>query len=514
MPVRKHVRQKEDKILRAGMGSVWPLLIFFACLALYAATAQRGVSWQDSGIFQHRVVTGTYTDMGGGGLAVMHPFYLKAARLFCLCFPHAMRVYAINLFSGAGMALAAALLFALVRRLTGSVPAALAAAVTLGLAHMAWWLATIAEVYTWSLAFLLAELLCALRVCLAPSGEARQRAWLVLMFLNGMHASLHNVAFLNLPVYGILWLSHVREDRPPPRLTLARAGFCAVFWLAGAALLVGMVARDLGQTRSLSATLKSLLVGARYGATVMGSGGVNLRLAAGNMALAAVSFASPCWLCVVKIGKGAPDRRVFRFVLLALTVIQTLFWIRYFVPDQATFVLPTLGLGAVWLGLGAARCKVRVVLMGLAIGVMMQVAGPLVLARMAQGRIPRARVLPFRDEARYWLVPWKHNERSAQQFVEAVDRQLGAGDLLFGDLTAVNPIVVARAAGMINGKWRLVSEWTGESLEETITVINKTMLDGGSAYVVSAAPGYTAVVLLDNHDFEPEGVLWRMIKKQ
>jgi len=489
-------------------------LVGLVALAVYAVTAQRGVSWQDSGIFQHRVVTGTYTDLGDGGLAVVHPWYLKSARLFCMAFPQSLQVYAVNLYSGVGMALAVTLVFILTRLLTGSALAAIVAAVTLGLTHMGWWLATIAEVYTWSLAFLFAELLCVLRLCLAPSDIVRQRAWCLLMFLNGMHASLHNVAFLNLPVYGVLWLVYVRENQLPLRQTFTRACLCAVCWLAGASLLVIMVVSDLSQTRSLVATLTSLLVGGRYGAAVMGAGGVNLRLAAGNMALTAVSFASPCWLCVVKIAKGTSGGNVFKRVLLALTVIQALFWVRYFVPDQATFVLPTLGFGAVWLGLGAASFHKRTVCVLLALGCVSQVVVPWALVVAARPHMARLRSLPFRDEARYWLVPWKHDERSAQRFAEEVEGKLGKGDVLIGDLTAVSPLAAARAAGMIAGEWRLVSEWSGESVEETFEITEKTLHEGGRVYVVSPVAGYAPTAILERFGFVREGVLWRMREKR
>ena len=488
--------------------------VFFFFLCLYGLTAQRGVSWQDSGIFQHRVLTGTFTDLSCGGLAVVHPWYLASARLFCLCFPEPWRLYAVNAFSGLGLAVALVLLSVLVRRLTGSKYAALAAVVTLGLAQMAWWLATVAEVYTWSLAFLFAELLCLLRVCEANSHLGRSVGWCVLLAVNGMHASLHNVAFLNLPAYAVLWLVQMRASVSRPGQAAGFACTCAACWLAGAALLVVMVVRDIGQSHSVVTTLKSLLVGTGYGATVLGTGGVNLRLALGNLALSAVSFASPCWAFAFFARKGCSCGRMFGRALLALTVIHALFWVRYFVPDQATFVLPTLGLGAVWLGIGAAAFRKKAVLAVLAAGVVCQVALPPLLAHVAGKRAARTRALPFRNEARYWLVPWKHNEHSAQQFAEAVDKQLGAGDVLIGDLTAVNPIVAARAVGDVSGAWRLVSGWSGETDEDAAAIVEQALFSKGRVFVVSPVVGYTQGSLLRDHDFEKAGVLWRVKKRK
>lgn len=502
-------------------GGVLAAAVFVLFVALYAATAQRGVSWQDSGIFQHRVVTGTFAHLGGGGLAVVHPWYLLCGRVFCNCFPEALRIYAVNLFSGVGAASALALLSVLVLQLTGRRVAAVAAVVTLGLAHIVWWLATIAEVYTWSLAFLFAELLCLLQVC---RGGGR-RWWWVLAAVNGCHASLHNVAFLNLPIYGVLWLVQAVErwraegrGRQVWYQLLREAIVCAVAWMVGACLLVIMVARELGETQAVVATIKSLLVGTGYGGAVMGTGGLEMKLAVANLALALVSVVNPSWVFVIfgarlsqgARGGGAAEGVAFRRALLGLTVAQALFWIRYFVPDQATFVLPTLGLGAVWLGLGAARCRTRWVVAVLALGVGCQVAMPPLLARVARPYAVRMRELPFRDEATYWLVPWKQSESSAQRFTAAVRETLRENDLLVGDLTAVNPLVADSIFKPLH--FRLVSGWTGESAAETLELIEETLSSGGRVFVVSPLLRYTLGSILERYEFEREGVVWRVKK--
>ncbi|HPC49530.1 MAG TPA: hypothetical protein PL016_05310 [Kiritimatiellia bacterium] len=508
-------RSDECKSGRGGWALGLCALVGLVALVVYAATAQRGVSWQDSGHFQHYVLTGTFTNLGGGGLAVVHPWYLKTAHWFCLCFPATWRLTAVNAYSGVGAAVALALCALLLLQLTQRVTAVAAGVITLGLAHMVWWLATVAEVYTWSLAFLFAELLCLLRVCRAESETSWRYAWYGLLFLNGMHASLHNAAFLNLPVYGALWLFSRSTAQPQGWGRVWFGLFCAFSWLVGAVLLVAMVLHELGAGNSLLATLQSLLVGDRYGAIVLGIGGVDLRLALANLALAGVSFISPCWLfAFASVRQPCCDGKLFRRALLALTAIQAFFWIRYFVPDQATFVVPTLGLAAVWLGMGAARCQGRSVATLLAIGVCMQILLPPVLAQTTQRFAVRARLLPFRDEARYWLVPWKHNERSAQQFVEAVDQQLSEGDLLIGDLTAVNPIMAAWAAKTVSSACQLLSEWAGETEAEKLARAEAALSEGRRAYVISPVPGYAPAAILERFDFVREGVLWRIKEKR
>ncbi len=64
--------------------SLCVLWFFVACsgFVLYALTAQQGVSWQDSGMLQFRIVTGDY--IGNLGLALAHPLYIAIGRLFLL----------------------------------------------------------------------------------------------------------------------------------------------------------------------------------------------------------------------------------------------------------------------------------------------------------------------------------------------------------------------------------------------------------------------------------------------
>ena len=498
------------EMTRTHRWCVMPLALAIGVITfiVYAWTAQRGISWQDSGVFQARILTGQEMDLGGG-LAVVHPWYLTAAKAFCFGFSGDAKIWAVNAFSGLGLAVAVTMLFGVIRQLTGNSLAALVAAVTLGLAHMAWWLATIAEVYTWSLAFLMTELLCLIQV--VKKGDYKW--WMMLAFVNGMHASLHNVAFLNLPVYGIVWGWQAIKRT---RRWWDWIGGAAV-WCVGASLLLAMVWSDWRAHGDLIATLKSLLFGSVWQNIVLGVGKPSFRLILANLSLAMVSMLSPCWLFA---GTGwrwnDAGSRAWCWVLLGMTVTHGFFWVRYFVPDQATFVLPTLGLCAVWVGMGAARYGRRVLLAALACGIVCQVVSPLVLVEIAKAHVARARTLPFRDEAKYWLIPWKHNENSACQFVKEVDRQLANGDMLIADLTAVTAIMAGRTAGIIKGDWH-VGNWQSRFLKqnsdaETLDNARMVLERGNRVFVVSPVKRYVPDNVLKTFDFEQDGVLWRVKK--
>ncbi len=499
---------------------VWMITAFLLFFALYACTAQRGTGWQDSGEYQYRILVGDY--IWHSGIARAHPLYIALARSFVAGFPRAAACHAANLFSGVGLAMALALLGVAVVRLTGSFRAAAAAAVLLGFSHMAWWLATVAEVYTWSLAFLMAEVVCLIRHAEKPDAPAggraginRSSAWLGALFLvNGLHLSLHNAALLGLPVYGVALIAWARRlDRGH---AMGVAVGCLALWLAGGGLIfwqaVGMVRQGAG----FPATLSSVLFGYGYAGRVIGTGGVDIKVWLANLALAGVSLFNPCWLFAWRgarrscgCGRVLPVRRM----LVALTLLHALFWVRYFVADQATFVLPTLGLFALWAGLGVADAAFtfRRLALCVVVGATCATAGPAVLChvvRLSGYDSLRARTLPFRDEACYWLIPWKQGENSAERFIAAVGNQLKAGDLLVADATATGPLLAAREAGTLADGWMLATPWSGLSDDELLALIRRA---DGASYIVSPVSGYAPRAVLDaGFGFERVGCLYRL----
>ena len=470
-----------------------------ALLLLYAVTAQRGVSWQDSGEFQYRVLIGDFR--WHLGIALAHPLYIFGAGCFTRCFPESLTFYATALFSGLGMVTALILLSLTLWRLTANRWAVVTATVTLGLSQMCWWMSTVAEVYTWSLAFLMAEVFCLLAICSCKHKTLRW--WLALAFINGLHASLHNFAFLNLPVYGVLFF--IRKDGIKTLLS------CVLAWMLGAALLLCLFYLEL-KTLSFGATIKSLFFGYGYEGAVLNTRHINWKLAFVNFALASVSFASPCWLFATRGFNTLREHITFKRCLLALTGIHFVFWVRYFVPDQATFLLPTLGLLAIWLGVGCASVplKTKTLALCLTAGIICQIAIPLALCAVAaRYEITHSRTLPFRQDVPYWLLPWKHNEASAQQFVDEVEKMLDDNDVLIADSTSAHPLMALRAIRKKPSTWRLVSLYSGETEEDLLAL---TQRPDRRVFVVSPVRGYTPDVLLKTKRFEESGVLYRVLE--
>jgi hypothetical protein len=139
--------------------------------------------------------------------------------------------------------------------------------------------------------------------------------------------------------------------------------------------------------------------------------------------------------------------------LLAITVIEFVFFVRYPVPDQFTFFLPSLVMISVGACIGIsvladiskkwryavmAACAASVI-----IPPALYANGPEII-KMLGIEIKRERTRPFRDENRYWLIPWKHNERSAEQFAEAALKQAFPDGIIACDGTSYYPLLLVQ----------------------------------------------------------------------
>jgi transmembrane protein TMEM260 (protein O-mannosyltransferase) len=146
---------KGDKVLT--------LSLFLAFLALYVRTAAPSVLAGDSAEFQ------IAAPLLGVPHPTTYPLYTLLGKLATLIIPLGDMAYRVTLVSSVAAAGTVALFFLLARRVTCSAPAAMLAALALGVAPGLWNAATLAEVYA-----LLAALLAALGALLASTPGERE----------------------------------------------------------------------------------------------------------------------------------------------------------------------------------------------------------------------------------------------------------------------------------------------------------------------------------------------------
>jgi hypothetical protein len=490
-------KHAHDRLHQSNSGLWW--LIFIIAVLLYLFTCQHGVSWQDSGMFQWRVLNNDLT--GDLGLALAHPLYVSAGKLFML-FPLGDMPMRLNLLSGIGMAVALANLSAVLFLLTGKRWIGFIIAAIFAIMHTAWWLATIAEVYTLSLAGLSTELWLLILLLRNP------RWYLLagLAFVSGLGLAVHNLALLPLPVYGVVALFLIKRKRLPIWSAVA-ALFC---YLIGAAPYLVLVAAFAFHTGNIWNTVQSALFG-RYAASIFNLNPLSVQFKI-NALLLAMNFINAL-LPLAVLGWIASPKRIGHMlaaVLGAITLIEIMFAIRLNVPDQFTFFLPSLFMIAVAAGVGLrvladtagswktaaiTACIITIVLQPLFYAVMPR------LVEASGIAINRARVLPFRNEVRYWLVPWKQNERSAELFAAAALKQAAPDGIILADSTSIYPLLLVQR---LRGLFPSVSiQYNGNPLPvySANPLLFRERLSNRILYVVSPHPGYLAPRLIEDADF-------------
>ncbi len=408
---------------------------------LYFLTAQHGVSWGDSGLFQYRVMIHDY--VGNGGLACAHPLYILVGTRLLDVLPTEWWFRGLNVLSGFFASLTLYFLGRSARLLGASEQGERCAVITLGFSHILWSMSTLAEVYTLSLFFLSLEVYAGLRFL-----KGKETRWFVLMCLcNGLHLTVHNFALLNLPVYTVL-AYHLLATRRVKSVLLA-----ACVWLVGASLTLWLGVTDYLAHGDLWGTIQNLFVG-NYQSSVMGTASRSRALVLMNVMLMGLTFCLPLYAYGVwfyakqlRLFKG---RRDLQFVA-ALFCVQFLFWVRYAVPDQWTFVLPTLFLLTLLFSYAAGNLRSEK--MFLVSTVLLAVVLPWGICHFSHllpKTLTQARTHVVRDNLRYFVLPWKHTDRTAEDFVASVTRTVPKDALIYADFTNITPLASVRHLEMLS----------------------------------------------------------------
>ena len=487
-------------------------MVLTSAMVLYISTAQRGVPWQDSGMHQFRAIK--FDLVGHLGLALSHPLYIAAGHGIWLIskehFPFLM-----NAFSGLGMAIAMANLAAVCTILTGRRWIGAVSAAMLAVAHTPWWLGTISEVYAWVIAGLTAEIW--LMILLIHKPTAGKLC--ALTFISGIGLSLHNFALLPLPIYIVVALVLVARKQLHAKALIP----AAVVYLIGAGLYIGMIINQAINTGDIVGTIHSALFG-KYASAVLNISSVS-KYGKANAAISSMNFVN-FLLPFAVIGWARLSQQAGRFIAFAIgaiTVIELFFFIRYPVPDQFMFILPSLVMITIAASVGISRLaahsadRARLVLAACIISIiippMVYATVPTILRNLGVN-VRRKRPLPFRDEVRYWLTPWKHNENSAELFAKAVLTTVEPNGVIIAGPSSYYPIALFQKIHSIrkdvlllggNEPWGEVPKPSNEDLQAFFHA-----LAGRPIYSVSNVRGYCPKALLPYIEERLHGIIYRI----
>ncbi len=493
--------------------SLWYFAVLFSGLVLYAVSCAPGALWQDSGLIQYRI---WHNDIEGFlGLAISHPlFYILGIAAKHL--PFGEYGYRVNLVSAVAAAVAVANLFLLVRLWLGRNIPAIIAAVSLAISHTFWAHASIIETYTLWAALFFAEMIMLLQY--TRTRRVGYLYWLALF--NGLAIADHMLASIPLLCYGIFFtVLLVRRE-----MKFRQLGIVVLCWVVGALPYEYLIIKNIIQTKDIAATLASAAFGRRWQGAVLNTA-LSTKIIKESFLFILLNFPTPN---IVLFFAGCFGlfklslSRAFKSVLLVLTVLFFVFAFRYTVPDRYAFFIPFYCVVAVFMGLGTyllqERMKSKVLVPAvLAFGLLpigVYAVAPTIAEKTHLSIGTRADI-PYRDDYKYFLQPWRTADRGAEEFAEKVLEVEEQDAVIYADSTTIGPLLYVQE---VKGRRQDVKIVHGVVKSKNAPDFNEQtigrLLKDGTVYVVSRRQGYCPAFVLDNYDLVPAGILWRVVDRQ
>ncbi len=485
------------------------LLVLTGALALYGLTCAPAILWQDSAGAVYRI---WHNDIeGNGGLAVAHPLYFIIG-IGIKYLPFGDLAYKINLMSAVFGAITIANLFLLLRLWLGRVLPAIIGSVTLAVSWTFWQNAVIAEVYTVYMALLTCELILLLLYI-----KTKKVAYLYFLgLINGLAIAEHMWAIFGFTCYTVFLIVLLARKQ----INLKHLGIIVLLWVVGASPYEYLIIKNIVLSGDIGAILASAAFGEMWKGQVLNTS-ISMRMVMENIIFLTLNFPTPVFLLffvgLYCLYRSAPSRS-FAIIILVLLVLFYAFAFRYSVADRHVFFLPFYCLAAVLIGLGAdifitrynRKVLVFLVLLFTLLPVAVYCVTPTAAKKMYKS-FGQRRQLPYRDDYKYFLQPWKTGYRGAERYAEEAFSIAKPNAIIYVDHTVVHPLLYMQEVKGKRSDFKIVSKFDSSNNapifnEETIT----KLIENFTIYVVSPLKGYCPAYLLDNYDFIQEGILWRV----
>lgn len=491
-------------------------------LTLYLLTIAPGVLWQDSGGLQLRIAQNRIL-LDPFGLVRVHPFYVALSRVVGQFVDHQW-AYAANLVSAFADALTLANIAVILFIWTGDLWATYVGVTSLMLAHTFWSLFVMAEVYT--VQTFLSTISVLLLVLYLKTHASRYA--IAALAISGFSLLNHQLALIDLAAFVLvlMWRMLMARDVPvKTAITFVGATVIGVVPFAGLVSYFG-----LRENITFMEALTGSLVGS-FGDQVFGVSSLfkatSALYAAAYMLL---NFPSPAVLLGL-IGYSVMMGYPAGSVVLIITLLNFVFAYRYRVADQYTFFILVYTYWALATGVAVARLRalrvdrsrltwaiVGMSLLVLVMPVTIYNALPYVFANHSAQlglRIELGQVLPYRENAAYFLQPWKQGETSATRYAHEVFADLPHGSVVAGSTTALYPVKYVQIAENARPDLQIVvypddvlTAFGGEATREAVL----RLVASRRLFVTSTGkPPYVPGWLPDELTRQPYGVVYQVV---
>jgi hypothetical protein len=205
-----------------------------------------------------------------------------------------------------------------------------------------------------------------------------------------------------------------------------------------------------------------------------------------------------------------------------LLVLFFVFAFRYTVQDRYAFFIPFYCLACILFGVGfdslmrpaGHKIVAYLVLIFALLPIPVYIIAPTMAEKM-QFKLPTRGDIPYRNDYRWFLRPWRTGRDSPERFVNEVYYTVETDAIIWADTTIVPPLLYAQNVKGKRGDVKVISsfmssEGSPEFNEQTI----EKLLDERAVYVVSPTGGYCPDFLLERYSFVPSGIIWRVVEKR
>jgi len=194
------------------------------------------------------------------------------------------------------------------------------------------------------------------------------------------------------------------------------------------------------------------------------------------------------------------------------------FAFRYTVADRYAFFIPFYCVLAILMGRAVAYVQILPqgrVLSYIVLGLCL-LPGPVYalapsLVRHLDIELGTRGDVPFRDDAAYFLTPWKRGEQGAERFASTVLSEVGPGAVIYADTITAGPLLVLQQIQGIRPDVKIVSPI---AVSPGAPELNETSVDrlvrAVPVYVTSTRPGNSPAFMLKNYQMQRSGLLWQV----